>query len=40
MDNIINYLSKGRGEWKDHPDTSIPTSFNKAIMFLEAKMWI
>ncbi|MBA0781903.1 hypothetical protein Gotri_002784 [Gossypium trilobum] len=31
---------KGKGEWKCHPSTEIPTSFNQAIMFLVAKMWI
>ncbi|MBA0625093.1 hypothetical protein Godav_010333 [Gossypium davidsonii] len=40
MDNIINYLIEGRGEWKYCPGTSIPTSFNQAIMFSEAKIWI
>lgn len=40
MDNIINYLIEGRGEWKYYPGSSILTSFNQAIMFSEEKMWI
>ncbi|MBA0637460.1 hypothetical protein Godav_000117 [Gossypium davidsonii] len=40
MDNIINYLTEGRGEWIYHPGTSTLTSFNQAIMFPNAKMWI
>lgn len=40
MDNIINFLTKGRGEWKHRPGTDIPTSFNQEIMFPIAKMWM
>ncbi|KAL1078387.1 hypothetical protein V6Z11_D10G156900 [Gossypium hirsutum] len=40
MDNIINFLTKGRGEWKYHASTNISVSFHQAIMFPEAKMWI
>ncbi|MBA0611210.1 hypothetical protein Godav_011911 [Gossypium davidsonii] len=40
MDKIINYLTEGREEWKYRLGTSISTSFNQAIMFPKAKMWI
>ncbi|MBA0777932.1 hypothetical protein Gotri_005879 [Gossypium trilobum] len=40
MDNIINFLTKGRGEWKYRIGTNILVSFHQAIMFPEAKMWI
>lgn len=39
MDNIITYLAEGKGKWKYHPGTSIPTSFDQAIMFPKVKMW-
>ncbi|MBA0730914.1 hypothetical protein Golax_025984, partial [Gossypium laxum] len=38
MDNIINYLIEGIGEWKYCPGTSIPSFFNQAIMFPEAEI--
>ncbi|MBA0876833.1 hypothetical protein Goshw_012885, partial [Gossypium schwendimanii] len=40
MDNIVNYLTKGRGEWKRQPSTNLPLLFNQAIMFPIAKMWM
>lgn len=40
MENVINFLTKGRGEWKCHPGIDIPTSFNQVMMFPVAKMWI
>ncbi|MBA0787638.1 hypothetical protein Gotri_027495 [Gossypium trilobum] len=40
MDNIINFLTEGRGEWKYCIGTNIPISFHQAIMFPKAKMWI
>ncbi|MBA0786484.1 hypothetical protein Gotri_025459 [Gossypium trilobum] len=40
MDNIINFVTEGRGEWKYRAGTNILVSFPQAIMFPEAKMWI
>lgn len=40
LDNIINFLTEGRGEWKYHAGTNIPVSFHQAIMFPEDKRWI
>ncbi|KAK5794120.1 hypothetical protein PVK06_035325 [Gossypium arboreum] len=40
MDSTIKFLIEGRGVWKCHPGTDIPTSFNQVIMFPEEKIWI
>ncbi|MBA0709079.1 hypothetical protein Golax_024145, partial [Gossypium laxum] len=39
MDNIINFLTEGRGEWKYRAGTNIPVYFHQAIMFLKDKIW-
>ncbi|MFQ6624184.1 hypothetical protein Gotur_003343, partial [Gossypium turneri] len=40
MDNIVNFLIEGRGEWKYRSGTNVLVSFHQAIMFPKAKMWI
>ncbi|MBA0679438.1 hypothetical protein Goari_011204 [Gossypium aridum] len=40
MDSIINFFTKGKGEWKYHAGTNITVFFHQAIMFPEAKIWI
>ncbi|MBA0855845.1 hypothetical protein Goshw_019979, partial [Gossypium schwendimanii] len=40
MDNIVNYLTKGRGERNHRSDTEFPSKFNQEIMFPTAKMWM
>ncbi|MBA0845090.1 hypothetical protein Goarm_022746 [Gossypium armourianum] len=40
MDNIVNYLTEGRGVWKHRLGTDVPALFNQAIMFSIVKMWM
>ncbi|KAH1031538.1 hypothetical protein J1N35_043712, partial [Gossypium stocksii] len=40
MDNIVNYLTKEKGEGKHRPDINASTSFTPTIMFPIAKIWM
>lgn len=40
MAGIINYLTKGRGEWTRQANSEVSLKFNTTIMFSMAKMWI
>ncbi|MBA0847003.1 hypothetical protein Goshw_010984 [Gossypium schwendimanii] len=40
MEDVIKYLTRGRGSWNYRPDTELHTNFNQPTMFLVAKMWM
>ncbi|MBA0759780.1 hypothetical protein Gotri_022614 [Gossypium trilobum] len=40
MEDVIKYLTYGRGSWNYRSNTKLPTNFNQAIMFPVAKMWM
>ncbi|MBA0755585.1 hypothetical protein Gogos_005513 [Gossypium gossypioides] len=40
MEDVVKYLTQGRGSWNYRPETKLPMSFNQAIMFPVAKMWM
>ncbi|KAK5836336.1 hypothetical protein PVK06_012120 [Gossypium arboreum] len=39
-DDILKYLTQGRGLWNHRPNTELSTNFNQAITFPIAKMWM
>ncbi|KAH1097975.1 hypothetical protein J1N35_014896 [Gossypium stocksii] len=40
MEDVIKYLTQGRGTWNYRLDMELPTNFNQAIIFSVAKIWM
>ncbi|MBA0880362.1 hypothetical protein Goshw_001258 [Gossypium schwendimanii] len=40
MDDVVKYLTGGKGIWNHRADIELPTNFNQTIMFLIIKMWM
>lgn len=38
IEEVIKFLTQGRGSWNNKPDIGSPSNFNQAIKFLIAKM--
>lgn len=40
MEDVVKFLTQGRGSWSYRPYNGLPTNFNQVIMFSIAKMWM
>lgn len=40
MEEVIKFLTQGRGSWNYRPDTRSSSNFNQAVMFPVAKIWM